>query len=248
MMDAERPFEILDRTEYRSRPCAARRAALHLSRPGGGRRHADLQVPRRRRRRQEGRRDDDGRRRDRKSPISTALTSPTLRAPSSCEIRGRHERNRQRAIPRSANASFTRLSRQSRVTRWRSIAGASGDHNPMHVDIDFAKAAGFPDVFAQGMLVMAYLGQALTDAVRPGRIRSFSTRFAAITQLGARLTCEGHVVELLEREGEKRGEARADDQGRKRRGQARRRSHRRSVIHRSHIEEVECPSSKEKSR
>lgn len=82
--------------------------------------------------------------------------------------------------------------------------GASGDHNPMHVDIDFAKAAGFPDVFAQGMLVMAYLGQALTDAIRPAKIRSFSTRFAAITQLGARLTCEGHVVELLDCEGEKR--------------------------------------------
>ncbi len=82
--------------------------------------------------------------------------------------------------------------------------GASGDHNPMHVDLDFAKAAGFPDVFAHGMLVMAYLGQALTDAVRPADIRSFSTRFAAITQLGARLTCEGHVVELLERDGEKR--------------------------------------------
>jgi acyl dehydratase len=82
--------------------------------------------------------------------------------------------------------------------------GASGDHNPMHVDIDFAKKAGFPDVFAHGMLVMAYLGQALTDAVPPSRIRSFSTRFAAITQLGARLTCEGHVAELLEHEGEKR--------------------------------------------
>ncbi len=35
----------------------------------------------------------------------------------------------------------------------------------MHVDIDFAKAAGFPDVFSHGMLVMACLGQALTDAV-----------------------------------------------------------------------------------
>jgi acyl dehydratase len=29
-------------------------------------------------------------------------------------------------------------------------AGASGDHNPIHIDSDFAKAAGFPDVFAQG--------------------------------------------------------------------------------------------------
>jgi acyl dehydratase len=82
--------------------------------------------------------------------------------------------------------------------------GASGDHNPIHVDIDFARAAGFPDVFSHGMLVMAYLGRALTDAVAPARIRSFSTRFAAITQLGARLTCEGHVTELTEHKGERR--------------------------------------------
>ncbi|SDK12909.1 MULTISPECIES: MaoC family dehydratase [Bradyrhizobium] len=82
--------------------------------------------------------------------------------------------------------------------------GASGDHNPIHVDIDFAKAAGFPDVFSHGMLVMAYLGQALTDAIAPHRIRSFATRFAAITQLGARLTCEGHVTELFADNGESR--------------------------------------------
>lgn len=82
--------------------------------------------------------------------------------------------------------------------------GASGDHNPIHVDIDFAKAAGFPDVFAHGMLVMACLGQALTDAVPPARLRSFSTRFVAITQLGARLSCEGSVAELFEEDGERR--------------------------------------------
>jgi acyl dehydratase len=82
--------------------------------------------------------------------------------------------------------------------------GASGDHNPIHVDIDFAKKAGYPDVFSHGMLVMAYLGQALADSVYPAAIRSFSTRFAGITQVGARLTCEGHVVELLEHKGEKR--------------------------------------------
>lgn len=82
--------------------------------------------------------------------------------------------------------------------------GASGDHNPIHVDIDFAKTAGFPDVFAHGMLVMAYLGQALTDAVPPSRLRHFSTRFVAITQLGAKLTCEGTVTELFAEAGERR--------------------------------------------
>jgi len=92
------------------------------------------------------------------------------------------------------------------ITRHRLAlyCGASGDHNPIHVDIDFAKQAGFPDVFSHGMLVMAYLGQALTDAVEPSRIRSFSTRFAAITQLGAKLICEGTVTELFEEKGEKR--------------------------------------------
>ena len=95
--------------------------------------------------------------------------------------------------------TFPRITR----TTLALYAGASGDHNPMHMDSDFAKVAGFPDVFAQGMLVMAYLGQAVTDAVRPDRLRSFSTRFTAITQLGARITCEGKVAELLEANEEK---------------------------------------------
>jgi len=81
--------------------------------------------------------------------------------------------------------------------------GASGDHNPIHVDLDFAKKAGFPDVFAHGMLVMAYLGQSLTDAIRPDAIRSFATRFVAITQLGASISCEGVVTELTETAGER---------------------------------------------
>lgn len=82
--------------------------------------------------------------------------------------------------------------------------GASGDHNPIHVDIDFAKAAGFPDVFAHGMLVMACLGQAVTDAVPPAKLRAFATRFVAITQFGAKLTCEGTIAELFEHNGERR--------------------------------------------
>ena len=54
------------------------------------------------------------------------------------------------------------------------------------------------------MLVMAYLGQALTDVVPPSRLRSFTTRFVAITQLGAKLTCEGTVTEIFAEDGERR--------------------------------------------
>jgi acyl dehydratase len=82
------------------------------------------------------------------------------------------------------------------------FAGASGDHNPIHIDIDFAKKAGMPDVFAHGMLSMAYLGRMLTDWQPQSRLRKFSNRFATITQLQDVITCSGKVVEVVERDGE----------------------------------------------
>ena len=81
-------------------------------------------------------------------------------------------------------------------------AGASGDHNPIHIDIDFAKKAGMPDVFAHGMLSMAYLGRMLTNWQPQAQLRKFSSRFAAITQLEDVITCSGKVVELVEDGGE----------------------------------------------
>jgi acyl dehydratase len=81
-------------------------------------------------------------------------------------------------------------------------AGASGDHNPAHIDIDFAKKAGMPDVFAHGMLSMAYLGRMLTDWQPQAKLRKFSNRFAAITHLQDVITCQGRVVEIIEQDGE----------------------------------------------
>ena len=81
--------------------------------------------------------------------------------------------------------------------------GASGDHNPIHVDTDFAKAAGMPDVFSHGMLSMAWLGQVLTRWVPQIAIRDYSVRFAAITQVGERIFCTGKVVEKFERDGQR---------------------------------------------
>jgi acyl dehydratase len=84
------------------------------------------------------------------------------------------------------------------------FCGASGDHNPIHVDIDFAKKAGMPDVFAHGMLSMAYLAQLLTGWVPQDRIKSWGVRFVAITPVHAKVLCTGKVVEKFEAEGEKR--------------------------------------------
>ena len=85
--------------------------------------------------------------------------------------------------------------------------GASGDHNPIHVDIDFAKAAGMPDVFAHGMLSMAYLGRLLTQIAPQAALRSFSTRFTAITQLKAEITCTAKLVDRFKEGGEERATA-----------------------------------------
>lgn len=84
------------------------------------------------------------------------------------------------------------------------FAGASGDHNPIHIDIDFARKAGMPDVFAHGMLGMAWLGRLLTAWVPQSQLRTWSVRFLGITHLGDRMTCSGTVVEIFEEEGERR--------------------------------------------
>lgn len=81
------------------------------------------------------------------------------------------------------------------------FCGASNDHNPIHVDSDYARAAGQPDVFAHGMLVMAYLGQALTGWAPQSAIHRYSVRFCAITHLGDAIICKAKVIEIIESDG-----------------------------------------------
>ena len=82
--------------------------------------------------------------------------------------------------------------------------GASGDHNPIHVDTDFARSAGLPDVITHGMLSMAWLGRALTNWVPQAAIREYSVRFAAMTRVAETITCRGEVTEKFEVNGERR--------------------------------------------
>lgn len=82
--------------------------------------------------------------------------------------------------------------------------GASGDHNPIHVDTDFAVIAGLPDVIAHGMLSMGWLARLLTNWVPQTAIRDYSVRFAAMTQVGEKITCTGQVTEKFEVNGERR--------------------------------------------
>lgn len=83
------------------------------------------------------------------------------------------------------------------------FAGASGDHNPVHIDIDFARKAGMPDVFAHGMLGMAWMCRLLTQWVPQSRLRKVDARFAGITQLGHVITCRGKVARIVDFHGER---------------------------------------------
>jgi acyl dehydratase len=100
------------------------------------------------------------------------------------------------ALPPLASPPLTR-------TMLALFAGASGDHNPIHIDIDFARAAGLPDVIGQGMLTMAWLGRMLTGWVPQRDLREFGVRFTAMTHVGERITCTGRVTKKLERDGER---------------------------------------------
>ena len=82
------------------------------------------------------------------------------------------------------------------------FAGASGDYNPAHIDIDVARASGMPDVFAHGMLGMAWLGRLLTNWAPQSQLRKFDVRFAGITHLGNAIRCTGQVTEKLVHNGE----------------------------------------------
>ena len=75
--------------------------------------------------------------------------------------------------------------------------GASGDHNPVHVDFDFARAAGLDDVIAYGMLIMAYSSRVVTQWVPQSAIVKFDTRFLAMTRIGDAITASARVVDKV---------------------------------------------------
>lgn len=74
-------------------------------------------------------------------------------------------------------------------------AGASGDFNPLHHDDGAAKnLAGYPSVFAHGMLSMGLTGRMLTDWLGPVALKKFGVRFTKQVWPGDTLTAKGEVT------------------------------------------------------
>ena len=83
-------------------------------------------------------------------------------------------------------------------------AGASGDYNPVHTDEVFAtKIAGYPTVFAHGMLSMGATGRMLTNWVGDGRLTKYGVRFVAQVWPGDTLTARATVKAIREEAGQR---------------------------------------------
>jgi acyl dehydratase len=82
-------------------------------------------------------------------------------------------------------------------------AGTSGDFNPLHTDEIFTtKIAGYPSVFAHGMLTMGLTGTLLTDALGDGTLRSFGVRFRSQVWPGDVLTATATVTDVERKDDE----------------------------------------------
>jgi acyl dehydratase len=78
-------------------------------------------------------------------------------------------------------------------------AGTSGDYNPLHTDEVFTtKVAGYPSVFAHGMLTMGMTGGMLTDYVGDGRLTKYGVRFTNQVWPGDTLTATSTVEEVAD--------------------------------------------------
>jgi acyl dehydratase len=83
-------------------------------------------------------------------------------------------------------------------------AGASGDYNPLHTDEVYTReVAGYPTVFAHGMLTMGLTGKAITDYVGDGRLTKFGVRFTNQVWPGDTLDVTTTVAAVREEGGQR---------------------------------------------
>src|ERR1700749_3787721 len=92
-----------------------------------------------------------------------------------------------------------RLVEDLKRTQIVQYAGASGDYNPLHTDEPFTvQVAGYPSVFAHGMLTMGMTGKMLTDYVGDGRLPKYGVRFTSQVWPGDTLDATATVDKVSE--------------------------------------------------
>lgn len=89
------------------------------------------------------------------------------------------------------------LTKKVRERQTYEYADASGDHNLIHVDEDFAKSAGFKGVILQGLCTMAFVAQSLTDAQGdPASLKKLRVRFSGVVYPGDEIKVKGEVKKI----------------------------------------------------
>ena len=77
------------------------------------------------------------------------------------------------------------------------FAAASGDHNPLHLDAEAARDAGFDRPIVHGMLTMACAARAFTAALGASSVRSLEVRFVGVAKLGDTIRVEA-ILQAVE--------------------------------------------------
>ena len=108
---------------------------------------------------------------------------PVVRTFSTFFIRGEHSGKAARPAPEEAPPPAYVFTSDMAVKENQTYiyAEGSGDHNPIHVDPEFARKVGLPGIILQGLCTMAFCFKAVQDAAcdrDPFRIRRLKVRFA----------------------------------------------------------------------
>jgi acyl dehydratase len=73
-------------------------------------------------------------------------------------------------------------------------AHASGDLNPLHLDKDFARQAGFSDVIVHGMFGMAFLGRLIEDDIVKLQLLAFRATFRKVIEIEQTIVCRARLA------------------------------------------------------
>jgi acyl dehydratase len=84
----------------------------------------------------------------------------------------------------------------------KAYADASGDQNPLHQDVEFARSVGFDDVIAHGMFTMGHMAAcALAFAGGNAQVTKLSAQFRATVAMGDEVVAGGTVSGVDEESG-----------------------------------------------
>lgn len=96
----------------------------------------------------------------------------------------------------------SRLMTQETINRY---ADVSGDHNPIHVDPEFAKNTMFGGTIAHGIISLSFVFQALTDWLGRADLDGSKMRITFVNPVrpGDKVTAKGTVTDKKEAAGRK---------------------------------------------